>query len=107
MKGGLFAAAALLTVVAGPATGQTPAKLPDWSGLWEPEGTNTAISGLPESITEARAEGKTPASGGFNRPLFGFGAPWNEEGRQRFEERAREWHRKEHGDTPPAPTATA
>ena len=51
MKGGLFAAAALLTVVAGPATGQTPAKLPDWSGLWEPEGTNTAISGLPESIT--------------------------------------------------------
>jgi hypothetical protein len=90
MKGGLFAAAALLTVVAGPATGQTPAKLPDWSGLWEPEGTNTAISGLPESITEARAEGKTPASGGFNRPLFGFGAPWNEEGKRRQAARQKE-----------------
>jgi hypothetical protein len=33
--------------------------------------------------------------------------PWNEEGRQRFEERAREWHKREHGETPPAPTATA
>ena len=90
MKGGLFAAAALLTVVAGPATGQTPAKLPDWSGLWEPEGTNTAISGLPESITEARAEGKTPASGGCKRPLFGFGAPWNEEGKRRQAARQKE-----------------
>jgi hypothetical protein len=35
--------------------------------------------------------------------------PWNEEGRQRFEERAREWHQREHGggDTPPAPTTAA
>jgi hypothetical protein len=34
--------------------------------------------------------------------------PWNEEGRKRFEERAREWHRQEHGDTPPpAPTTAA
>jgi hypothetical protein len=24
--------------------------------------------------------------------------PWNEEGRRRFEERAREWHQREHGD---------
>lgn len=28
--------------------------------------------------------------------------PWNEEGRRRFEERAREWHQHEHGETPPA-----
>ena len=28
--------------------------------------------------------------------------PWNEEGRRRFEERAREWHRREHGEAPPA-----
>ena len=28
--------------------------------------------------------------------------PWNEEGRRRFEERAREWHQREHGDAPPA-----
>jgi hypothetical protein len=35
--------------------------------------------------------------------------PWNEEGRQRFEERAREWHQREHGggETPPAPTTAA
>jgi hypothetical protein len=36
--------------------------------------------------------------------------PWNDEGRQRFEERAREWHRREHGDggnAPPAPTTAA
>ncbi|MEP6973199.1 MAG: hypothetical protein ABI869_03530 [Actinomycetota bacterium] len=29
--------------------------------------------------------------------------PWNEDGRRKFEERAREWHRQEHGETPPAP----
>jgi len=35
--------------------------------------------------------------------------PWNDEGRQHFEERAREWHNHEHGggDTPPAPTTAA
>jgi hypothetical protein len=35
--------------------------------------------------------------------------PWNDEGRQRFEERAREWHQREHGggDTPPTPTTAA
>jgi hypothetical protein len=33
--------------------------------------------------------------------------PWNEEGRRRFEERAREWHHREHGDTPPADTQPA
>jgi hypothetical protein len=30
--------------------------------------------------------------------------PWNDEGRRRFEERAREWHQREHGDAP-APEA--
>jgi hypothetical protein len=30
--------------------------------------------------------------------------PWNDEGRRRFEERAREWHKHkhEHGETPPS-----
>jgi len=28
--------------------------------------------------------------------------PWNEEGRRKFEERARAWHQSEHGDAPPA-----
>jgi hypothetical protein len=31
---------------------------------------------------------------------------WDDEGRKRFEERAREWHKQEHGETPPAPPAT-
>jgi len=31
--------------------------------------------------------------------------PWNEEGRKRFEERARQWHREEHGEAPSAPVA--
>ncbi len=83
MKGDWLAAAALLALVAGPAAGQAPAKLPDWSGLWVPEGNDTGISGLPEAATEARAEGKAAPSGGSARPLFGFGAPWNEEGKRR------------------------
>jgi len=32
---------------------------------------------------------------------------WNEEGRKRFEERAQEWHRTQHGETPPAPPQPA
>ena len=38
----------------------------------------------------------------------GYGpGPWNEEGRRRFEERAREWHTHEHGGTTPPPQAEA
>jgi hypothetical protein len=40
----------------------------------------------------------------------GPGGPWNDEGRRRFEERAREWHQREHGsggDVPPTPTTAA
>ena len=33
--------------------------------------------------------------------------PWNEEGRKRFEERAREWHQHEHGGSPPEATPAA
>ena len=31
--------------------------------------------------------------------------PWNEEGRRRFEERANEWHQRQHGDVPSPPEA--
>jgi hypothetical protein len=84
----LLATAALLAFAAAPAGAQhadvkTPAKLPDWSGLWVPEGNDTGISGLPEAASEARAEGKTPPPAGSARPLFGFGAPWNAEGKRR------------------------
>ena len=85
-RGSLLVTAALLAVAAVPASaqkGSAPAKLPDWSGLWVPEGNDTGISGLPEAASEARAEGKTPPPGGSARPLFGFGAPWNAEGKRR------------------------
>jgi hypothetical protein len=87
MRGGrILATAALLAFAAVPASaqrGSAPAKLPDWGGLWVPEGNDTGISGLPEAASEARAEGKTPPPGGSARPLFGFGAPWNAEGKRR------------------------
>jgi hypothetical protein len=43
-------------------------------------------------------------AGRWGRPgPYGHGpGPWNEEGRRRFEDRAREWHRREHDETPPA-----
>ena len=47
----LLAAATLFAFTALPADAQkgsaAAARLPDWSGLWEPEGTDTGISGLP------------------------------------------------------------
>ena len=33
--------------------------------------------------------------------------PWNDEGRKRFEQKADEWHRRQHGDAPPAPATPA
>jgi hypothetical protein len=33
--------------------------------------------------------------------------PWNDEGRRRFEEKANEWHAKQHGEAPSAPPGTA
>ena len=33
--------------------------------------------------------------------------PWNEEGRKRFEQKADEWHRRQHGDAPPTPATPA
>lgn len=42
-----------------------------------------------------------PGRGPGHGPGQGPG-PWNDEGRRRFEERAREWHDRQHGETPPA-----
>jgi hypothetical protein len=33
--------------------------------------------------------------------------PWNDEGRKRFEQKADEWHRRQHGDAPPTPATPA
>ena len=39
---------------------------------------------------------------------YGPGGPWNDEGRRRFEERANEWHQRQHGEvSPPEATPTA
>jgi hypothetical protein len=92
-RGPLLATAVLLAFAAIPASAQksnVPSRLPDWSGLWVPEGNDTGISGLPEAASEARAEGKTPPPGGSARPLFGFGAPWNAEGKRRQAARQKE-----------------
>jgi hypothetical protein len=48
--------------------------------------------------------GMLRGAGRFGRHGHGHGpghgpGPWNEEGRRRFEERAREWHQHEHGET--------
>lgn len=76
-------------------------------GLWFPGfflfpvllfGTVFVIGGI------ARGAGRWGGHG----PHGGHGpGPWNEEGRKRFEERARGWHRQEHGEAPTEPTATA
>ena len=43
--------------------------------------------------------------GPWGRGPWGPGhGPWDEDGRRRFEERAREWHRHEHGETAPPGT---
>jgi hypothetical protein len=45
-------------------------------------------------------------AGRWGGPHHGPG-PWNEEGRKRFEERAKEWHDQQHGEGPPAPPEAA
>jgi hypothetical protein len=45
-------------------------------------------------------------AGRWGGPGHGPG-PWNEEGRRRFEERAREWHDRQHANAPTAPDGTA
>lgn len=48
-------------------------------------------------------------AGRFGGPHGHGPGPWNEDGRRRFEERAREWHQHEHGgtQTPPPPAETS
>jgi hypothetical protein len=50
----------------------------------------------------ALARGGRWGRGPWGRGPWGPGpGPWNDEGRRRFEERAREWHRHEHGEAAP------
>jgi hypothetical protein len=55
--------------------------LPDWTGLWLTEHNTTSIGGIADSTLAIRAGEKGVDQA--NRDLFGFSAPWNEEGRKR------------------------
>lgn len=59
---------------------ETFAQLPDWEGQWLLENNSTSIGGIADA-TLAQREGE--AAPAVNRDLFGFAAPWNEEGRKR------------------------
>ena len=63
-------------------------------------GTFFLVGGVFKGAGRFRGQG-VHGPGGHGPGGHGPG-PWNEEGRRRFEERAREWHRNEHGDVPPA-----
>ena len=71
------------------------ADLPFWGGQWLLENNTTSIGGIGESVLAARAgEEAAPVS----RDLFGFAAPWNENGRARLAEaRSRSPGRKAEG----------
>jgi hypothetical protein len=46
-------------------------------------------------------------AGRFGRPGHHGPGPWNDEGRRRFEEKAREWHERQHGAAPTAEATPA
>lgn len=75
---------------------QAFAKLPDWSGLWLTEGDETSIGGLPQGSLDAKETGK-PAARNTGTQLYGFGAPWNEEGKRRQASRKGNGNRKADG----------
>jgi hypothetical protein len=84
----LLAGLGLLLAGPGAAIAATPqeraqafAKLPDWTGYWLTENDETSIGGLGQRAVDAKVTGKES-----ERPvmsLYGFNAPWNEEGRRR------------------------
>lgn len=57
------------------------AKLPDWTGYWLTENDETSIGGLPERSVQAKTTGAVAPRPAMS--LYGFGAPWNEEGKRR------------------------
>ncbi len=88
-------AAGLLAAVAGPVLAQTPPKakspaeraaqfkkLPNWGGYWLTENDETSIGGLSARAVEAKVTGQ-PQQARAAMVLYGFGAPWNEEGKKR------------------------
>jgi len=99
MRPVLLLAAAALAVGAFPAAAKdlTPAertkayaKLPYWGGFWITENDETSIGGLSQ-----RAIDKDSSRAAML--LYGFNAPWNDEGRKRQAARAKAGDRKADG----------
>jgi hypothetical protein len=95
MRVGLIAA--LLLVGASPALADDTspadrqavfAELPYWPGQWITENDESTIGGLSVAQVEARENGQ-PAARNPALSLFGFGAPWNDEGKARQAEARR------------------
>ncbi|WEK47607.1 MAG: hypothetical protein P0Y56_04755 [Candidatus Andeanibacterium colombiense] len=59
------------------------ARLPYWGGLWLTENDESTIGGLNVVQEEARATGQA-ANRKPVMSLFGFAAPWNDEGKRRM-----------------------
>jgi len=83
--------AALLLAGAAPAAAEDAApaqrqaefaKLPFWPGNWITENDESTIGGLPVVTVEARDRGEAPTRNPAVN-LFGFAAPWNDEGKRR------------------------
>jgi len=58
------------------------AKLPDWTGYWLTENDETSIGGLGERSVQAKTTGADTGPRAV-MSLYGFAAPWNEEGKKR------------------------
>ncbi len=88
-RGAAIFVAALLAASPALAKDATPAertksfaKLPNWTGLWLTENDESSIGGLGERAVQAKETG-TAASARPVMSLYGFAAPWNEEGKKR------------------------
>ncbi len=61
--------------------GKALARLPNWNGYWLTENDETSIGGLAERSVQAKETGKSGPRAVMT--LYGFGAPWNDEGKKR------------------------
>lgn len=98
MRGATLFAAVLFAAIAAPAAAETRAeafaKLPYWDGQWLTENNTTSIGGFGDAQIAAQVGEEAKA---VNRSLWGFDAPWNEEGKRRVAERMKLPPRKADG----------
>lgn len=134
MRRGIAAAALVVVILTGIAIGAGVYRAGERNGVAKGiEQVEVAQdNGQGVQVVHVVDEGRGYFPGLFLFPLFLFGAffliggifrgkgcwgrggprghgpgGWNDEGRRRFEERAREWHRHEHGEVPGPETQAA